>query len=134
MPCHCPLFPLLTGETLGLLPSEEELVGVAVFGSQPTGSSASLAGGSQALSLADAAKTPEDEAKSGPLVPIGAGLPALPNKLVAKIRANEFIDFAELPPAKGKMRSFPQGLEGQVIVVQAEDLLQAKKLIPDLAT
>ena len=44
------------------------------------------------------------------------------------------VDFAELPPAKGKGRAMPQSLEGQVIVVQAADLLQARKIIPDLAT
>ena len=31
-------------------------------------------------------------------------------------------------------RSVPQGLEGQVIVVQAADLMQTRKIIPDLAT
>ena len=31
---------------------------------------------------------------------IGTGLPALPKKLIARVLANEYIDFAELPPAK----------------------------------
>ena len=48
--------------------------------------------------------------------------------------AHEYIDFNELPPAKGKMRPIPQTAEGQIIVVQAEDLLQSKKLIPDFPT
>lgn len=69
-----------------------------------------------------------------PLVTMGTGLPALPKKLVAKILANEYIDFAELPPARGKTRPASQALEGQVIVVQAADLLQTRKIIPDLAT
>jgi len=72
--------------------------------------------------------------KSNPLVPTGPGLPALPKKLVDRIQANEYIDFSELPPAKGKVRALNQSLEGQVILVQAEDLLQSKRLIPDLAT
>ena len=38
------------------------------------------------------------------LVPLGPGLPALPKKLVDRIRGQEYIDFAELPPAKGKNR------------------------------
>ena len=42
--------------------------------------------------------------------------------------------FLELPPAKGKGRPMPQSLEGQVIMVQAAELLQARKIIPDLAT
>ena len=69
-----------------------------------------------------------------PLVTMGTGLPALPKKLVAKILANEYIDFAELPPARGKTRPASQALEGQVIVVQAADFLQTRKIIPDLAT
>ena len=72
--------------------------------------------------------------KANPLVPTGLGLPALPKKLVARIWANEYIDFSELPPAKGKVRALNQSLEGQVILVQAEDLLQSKRLIPDLPT
>ena len=58
----------------------------------------------------------------------------MPSKLVTKILANDYIDFAELPPAKGRGRPVPQSLDGQIIVVQAADLLQARKLIPDLAT
>ena len=69
-----------------------------------------------------------------PLVSAGAGLPALPKKMVERILANDYIDFSELPPAKGKVRSLPSGLEGQVVLVQAADLSQSKKLIPDLAT
>ena len=69
-----------------------------------------------------------------PLVSAGAGLPALPKKMVERILANEYVDFSELPPAKGKVRSLPSGLEGQVVLVQAVDLSQSKKLIPDLAT
>ena len=69
-----------------------------------------------------------------PLLTIGVGLPALPKKLIARVHANEYIDFAELPPAKGKARPMPPSLEGQVIVVQAAELMQARKIIPDLAT
>ena len=65
---------------------------------------------------------------------LGSGLPIVPKKLVTKILANEYVNFVELPPAKGKGRTMPQSLEGQVIVVQAADLLQARKIIPDLAT
>ena len=64
----------------------------------------------------------------------GEGLPALPKKCVDKILAGEFIDFADLPPAKGRVKSSPHALEGQIVVVQAADLLETKKLIPDLAT
>ena len=68
------------------------------------------------------------------LVSIGAGLPSLPKKTVDRICSNEYIDFAELPPARGKSRQLPQVLDGQVIVLQAADLLQSRRVIPDLAT
>lgn len=73
-------------------------------------------------------------ASQGPLVSMGSGLPALPRKMVERIRANEYVDFSELPPAKGKGRPVPQALEGQVIVVQAADLIHNRKIIPDLGT
>ena len=68
------------------------------------------------------------------LVALGAGLAALPRKLVEKIQANEYIDFNDLPPAKGRSRVLSQMLEGQVILVQSADLVQSRKMIPDLAT
>ena len=71
---------------------------------------------------------------SQPLAAVGPGFPAVSKKLVARIRANEYVDFAELPPAKGKNRPVTQAMEGQVLVVQAADLLQSRKVIPDLAT
>lgn len=40
-------------------------------------------------------------------------------KIVDRIRSNEYIDSAELPPARGKSRQHPQVLDGQVIVMQA---------------
>ena len=71
---------------------------------------------------------------TSPLVPVGPGLPALPKKVILKIEGNDYIDFNELPPAKGKGRSVNQSLEGQFIIVQAADLMQSRKTIPDLAT
>ena len=53
---------------------------------------------------------------------MGAGLLALPKKTIERIRANEYIGFAELPPAKGKGRPVPHSLEGQVIVVYVATL------------
>ena len=58
----------------------------------------------------------------------------MPKKLVDKILAGEYVDFAELPPARGKARAVPQALEGQIVVDQAADLLQSRHVIPDLAT
>ena len=69
-----------------------------------------------------------------PMVCIGAGLPPLPIKMVERIRANEFVDLAELPPARGKGKLLAQPGEGQIVIVQAADLMQSKRTIPDFAT
>ena len=68
------------------------------------------------------------------LTPIGPGFPALPRRLVEQIRANEYVDFMELPPAKGKTRPVTHPQEGQIVVVQAADMPSARRTIPDLVT
>ncbi len=74
-------------------------------------------------------------AKVGPsLVTVGQGLPALSKKVVEKILSGVYMDFAELPPAKGRGRAAPQLAEGQIVVVQASDMIPNRKAIPDLAT
>lgn len=47
-----------------------------------------------------------------------------------KTRAGEYVDFMELPPAKGKPRPNNHAVEGQILLVQAADLAQARKTIP----
>ena len=68
-----------------------------------------------------------------PPLSLGHGLPSVSKKVAARILAGEYIDFAELPPARGKVKSLPAP-DGSVIIVQAQDLLQQKRLIPDIAT
>ena len=51
-----------------------------------------------------------------------------------RIPTGEYIDFGELPPVKGRRRPLPQVGDGQVVVVQAMDLISTWKTIPDLAT
>ena len=88
----------LAGE-LGRLPSTHELVdsGVQAFNSSedtPT---------SGAHAVLDKLQPPEQESStSRQWISVGVGLPALPQKVIDRIRANEYIDFTELPPAKGK--------------------------------
>ena len=64
----------------------------------------------------------------------GSGLSAVPRKTAEKIWAGEYIDFSDLPPARGKAKSLPSSMEGHIIVVQAEDLAQSRELIPDMGT
>ena len=65
---------------------------------------------------------------------VGAGLPPLAQKLVDRILARQYVDFTELPPAKGKGRPVAQPGEGQLVLLQASDLVHARKTIPDFAT
>ena len=53
---------------------------------------------------------------------------------MVRIEAGEYVDFNDLPSAKGKGRPLSQPMEGQVVVVQAADLVQSRRLIPDIAT
>ena len=69
-----------------------------------------------------------------PTVCPGPGLPLIPRRVAEQIKRNEYVDFAELPPAKGKGKRPAHGLEGQVVVVQAADLVRLRRIISDLAT
>ena len=63
----------------------------------------------------------------------GHGFPPIAKKLADRILAGEFVDLADLPPAKGKVRPLSTP-EGSVLLVHAQKFMQQKKLIPDLAT
>jgi hypothetical protein len=52
--------------------------------------------------------------------------------LVDNILAGHYIDFTELPPAKGRAKTPSSLLDGQIVLLQASDYLQAKYIIPDL--
>ena len=77
-------------------------------------------------------KAGEGSTDQAPLVQLGPGLPALSRKLEVRIEAGEYVDFNDLPPAKGKGRPLSQPMEGQIVVVQAADLVQSRRLIPDI--
>ena len=114
---HSPL--IIAGARLGDMPDADLLARTLADGDDPLSDAQEDAGSKPAKA-------------SHQLIPTGPGLPALPKKVVERIHAGEYIDFSELPPAKGKVRPLHQGLDGQVILVQAQDLLQSKKLIQDL--
>ena len=120
---------------LGKLPSASALADVLVHRAGEKGKSSKATDGTlEALNRLNRSIEDEAEKAATAMVPAGTGLAALPKKLVDKMVAGEYVDFAELPPAKGKARAVPQALEGQVLVVQAADLMQSRKIIPDLAT
>ena len=72
---------------------------------------------------------------SSTLVSFGRGLPSLSKKLVDQIRGNQYVDFSDLPLTWGKTRTPHQSAtgEGQIVLVQAADLADTKKIIRDLA-
>ncbi len=47
---------------------------------------------------------------------------------------NRYVEFNDLSPAQGKGRPISQGIEGQVLVIQATELMQSRRIIPDLVT
>ena len=115
---------------MGNIPSEQLLAGVKQFNPTEQDESSKLM-----AQLMSGLKEKSEGPKITPsMVTTGEGLPSLPKKCVEKILAGEFIDFAELPPAKGKVKSIPHAMEGQIVVIQAADLMESRKLIPDLAT
>ena len=68
-----------------------------------------------------------------PMVVPGPNLPPISKKMAEQMQAGHFIDFAELPPAKGRSR-MRTAVDGQVVLVQAAELFQSRRLISDLAT
>ena len=112
-------------------PSEKELLEAGVLTFSAEGSHTHMQSHKEQISkligqLEGGEATADSTSHALPLFSLGFGLSAVPKKLVAKILANEYIDFTDLPPAKGKSRPVPHSFEGQVVVVQAADLLQAR--------
>ena len=115
---------------LGNLPAEKSLAGVGVFNPTEQEDSSNIV----ARLMSELKGKSEYPIAAPSMAATGEGLPSLPKRCVKKILAGEFIDFAELPPAKGKVKSIPHAMEGQIVVIQAADLAESRKLIPDLAT
>ena len=127
------------GIQLGNLPGEEALKGMLESdGSrQPDGTELGKAVATILSQLGDISP-PLKPATSGipKLIPTGPGLASLYKKLVDRIASGQYVDFSELPPAKGRTRSLPnaeEGQDGHIVIIRAEDLASAKKMIPDLA-
>ncbi len=127
------LYPLGTMPSLANLNQSGVQVGKGKGKANPVAEAVEIL--ARAGAEGEAGDTPTMLTDTNPsLVQMGCGLPALPRKLLEKIEADEYVDFGELPPAKGKGRSMTQAFDGQIVVVQAADLIQARRLIPDLAT
>ena len=55
---------------------------------------------------------------SAPTILVAPGIPALPKKLAQKILNGEHVNFAELPPAKGRAKPSSLDWEERVLLVQ----------------
>ena len=67
-------------------------------------------------------------------VPVGYGLPAIPKRLHDKMLAWEYVDLAELPPARAVPKE-PSLTMGNIWLVQSTDLARSqKRLIPEITT
>lgn len=109
-----------TESRLGVVPPPAALAGISRIGpeAEPEQEVSGLAGPSIA---------------SLPMIVPAPNLPPITRKMADHIIAGHFVDFAEFPPAKGRSRVRPS-IEGPVVVVQASELYQSKRLITDLAT
>ena len=112
-----PFYFAVAGAELGKVPHASLLAGLAEFNreklAEGAGDTPSLIAG-----LMSQPKGQTDSQKQySSMVPTGKGLPSLPNKCVDKILAGEFIDLADHPPAKGKVKAIPDTSDGQIVVV-----------------
>jgi hypothetical protein len=117
-----------TDVQLGGVPDPKLIKGGQEFSKAAAGQDSVSALLSQVANAGDSAKG------SAAVVTTGPGLPALPKKLVDRILADQYVDFADFPPAKGRTRPMPAAEESHIIVIRAEDINGARKLIPDLPT
>jgi hypothetical protein len=120
---------LTTDVQLGSVPDPKLIKGVQEFGKATAGQDSISALLSQVANAGKSAK-----GSTAAVVTTGLGLPALPKKLVDRILADQYVDFADFPPAKGRTRPMPAAEESHIIVIRAEDINGARKLIPDLPT
>ena len=123
--------PLLSvGSELGKLPQAKDLQAVLEF-SLPQ-EEATATNKSRATTLLNVlSELVEKEAARVPSpFSAGSGLPAVPRKTAEKIWVGEYIDFSDLPPARGKANSLPSSTEGHIIVVQAADPCSIKETYP----
>ena len=71
---------------------------------------------------------------SSELVAIGKSLPHLLQRLLQQIHTKEFVNYGELPPAKGKQLAPPTMDTSQILLVQLQEVSLHRRLIPDYNT
>ena len=74
-----------------------------------------------ALALSDSGdKEPASGMMPAKLALVGPGLPSMSKKMIDRIISGQYVDFSELPPARGWVHNLPSKEEGNIVVVQAE--------------
>ena len=53
---------------------------------------------------------------------------------IENIKAGDYVDFLELPPAKGKGRAFSQDWDPWILLLQVQQTENPHRLIPDFPT
>ena len=114
------------------MPDASSLAGLQEF--PPQQSEEHETAGTVAELLSQFDRSSDMPAQPSSAMATGEGLPALPRKWVERIQAGDYMDFTELPPAKGRAKGMPKTLDGHILVVQAADLMETRRVIPDLAT
>ena len=74
------------------------------------------------------------EARKPDSIQMGEGLMPMPRRLVEKIQAGEFVEFAEFPVVEGGSRSIDlaeQDMGDKVVVLQAPEQRRNRKEVPD---
>ena len=117
-------------------------LGLGSFSSGLTPPTSAL-GGSSPLSLPTIPSMPTIPSllpitsKASDTIVAAPGLPALKRSLVDQIISAKYVDFGELPPAKGLGKAPPSmsgDTEGQIVLIQAADYLQSRRQVKDFAT
>ena len=74
-----------------------------------------------------------EHSKATDTIVVTPGIPALKCSMVDLILSRKYVDLGELPPAKGfskLLSSLSSGLEGQVVLLQAADLVLGHSVLP----
>ena len=95
-----------TSGKLGNIPDTNEIVaaGIQQFGRVAGETHSPLGNVAKILGQLGRGEDSDKVVTQSQSLVVGEGLAALPKKLVEKIQANEYIDFNDLPPAKGKSK------------------------------
>ena len=127
--------------TLGYLPESEHTNSLALISNPPP----LLITDPSLLANAAAMQSPLNPAQQSQTLHLSAsafsaamvlprpGLPAISKKLYDAIRAGSHVDFAQLAAAKGRSIP-PTSLKGQIVLIQAAELIQMQWLVLDFAT